>query len=204
MKNIIIGIVLLMFLGCKEKKEEVRYKDSKIKDINEIVETIIIQDSLNVSKNKLSPVSLFCEDLIKINIHIPESTEKQNIPPIPLNNVSINDLLNSKIERDFFFSKSDSSYLVSQNLGQKEFKIEQKIIDKINSTTFEKEKVKQENRTKYDFYQMTIPVFSKDMTKAYVELNHFCGGLCGDGKAFFLSKINGKWRIVYKHRTLVS
>ncbi|AYN04421.1 hypothetical protein [Flavobacterium sp. 140616W15] len=202
MKNTILIISFLMFLSCKEKDNKSSLV--KIKNINGIVETIIDQDSLKFSRNKLSPISLFCEDLIKINIHIPESTDKQNIPSIPFNNVSINDLLNSKIERDFFFSKSDSSYLVSQNLGQKEFKIEQKIIDKINSTTFEKEKVKQENRTKYDFYQMTIPVFSNDMTKAYVELNHFCGGLCGDGKAFFLSKINGKWRIINKHRTWVS
>jgi hypothetical protein len=203
MKNIILMITLLMLLACK-KQEETKFQDSKIKDINQIVEAIINQDSLNVSKNKPNSIA-FCTDLIKINILIPTKTdEKLDVPPpIPPNNVSINELLNFKIKENFFFSKIDSTYLISQNVERKEFIIERKIVEEINTTTLDKEIVKK-NKEKYNFYQMTIPLFSKNMNKAYVELYHYCGGLCGEGKAIFLSKINGKWRIVNKYRTWIS
>lgn len=192
-----------MLLSCKEKEKE--FSSFTVRNINEIAETIIIGESLFVSKNDNSSRS-FCTDLIKINIRIPiKSEEKLHIPPpIPFNNVSINELLNFKIMKERFFLSTDSTYLISQNLVQKEFKIEKNIIDKINSTTIEKETLKQETGEKYNFYDMTIPIFSKDNTKAYVELNHHCGALCGEGKVFFLSKTNGKWRIIYKYIKWVS
>jgi hypothetical protein len=45
---------------------------------------------------------------------------------------------------------------------------------------------------------MTIPLFSLDNQKAYVELGYYCGTLCGYGEAIYLKKINGKWTIVEK------
>ncbi|WP_268847570.1 hypothetical protein [Flavobacterium aestivum] len=204
MKNIIWIVTLFLFLGCKKQKEETKLQDSKFSDINQIVEVIINQDSLYISKNDKSSIA-FCIDLVKINIQIPiKNKEKLYEPPTPFNSVSINQLLSYKINNDNFFSKADSTYLVSQSLGLKEFKIEQKIIEKIKSTTFDKEELKQKTGKKYDFYEMTIPVFSKDNSKAYVEINHYCGGLCGSGKAFFLSKINGEWRIINKTQTWIS
>ncbi|MBF7093083.1 hypothetical protein IUY40_16240 [Flavobacterium sp. ALJ2] len=67
-----------------------------------------------------------------------------------------------------------------------------------------KETLKQKIGERYNFYDMTIPIFSKDNTKAYVELNHHCGALCGEGKAFFLFKTNGEWGIIYKYIKWVS
>lgn len=201
MRNIILIFAFLTLLSCKEKE----FSSFTVRDINEIAETIIIGESLFVSKNDNSSRS-FCTDLIKINIRIPiKSEENPNLPPpLPFNNVSINELLNFKTGKERFFLSTDSTYLILQNLGQKEFKIEQNIIDKINSTTIEKEILKQKIGEKYNFYDMTIPIFSKDNSKAYVELNHHCGAFCGEGKAFFLSKTNGKWRIIYKYIKWVS
>jgi hypothetical protein len=202
MKNIILICVFFMLSGCKDIGNETELPSFTIKNINEIVETIIIQDSLSVSKNDKNSIS-FCVNLIKIKISIPVKGENL-LPPIPFNNVSIDQLLNLRIGNETFFFRGDSVYLVSQTLKQKVFKIDQKIIKKINSTTIEKETSKQKRGEKYEFYEMTIPVFSKDHTKAYVELNHYCGGLCGSGKAILLSKTNGKWRMIDKYRTWIS
>ena len=43
---------------------------------------------------------------------------------------------------------------------------------------------------------MTIPLFSLDGNKAYTQLTYGCEGLCGNGKAIYLKKINGKWNII--------
>lgn len=203
MKKIILICVFLMISGCKDKGKETKLASFTDRDINEIVETILIQDSLPVFKNDKNSKSL-CVELIKINIEIPVKGEKNNLPPIPFNNITINKLLSLKIENERFFLSTDSIYLTSQNSEQKIFSLEQKVVAKINSTTNEKEISKQKRGEKYEFYEMTIPLFSKDRTKAYVELNHYCGSLCGSGKAILLSKINGKWSIVDKYRTWIS
>ncbi|MBF7093082.1 hypothetical protein IUY40_16235 [Flavobacterium sp. ALJ2] len=145
MRNIILIFAFLTLLSCKEKE----FSSFTVRDINEIAETIIIGESLFVSKNDNSSRS-FCTDLIKINIRIPiKSEENPNLPPpLPFNNVSINELLNFKTGKERFFLSTDSTYLISQNLGQKVFKIEQNIIDKINSTTIEKRNIKAKNRRK--------------------------------------------------------
>jgi hypothetical protein len=202
MKKIILICIFLMISGCKDKGKETKLASFTDRDISEIVETILIQDSLPVFKNDKNSKSL-CVELIKINIEIPVKREN-NLPPIPFNNITINKLLSLKIENERFFLSTDSIYLTSQNSEQKIFSLEQKVVAKINSTTNEKEISKQKRGEKYEFYEMTIPLFSKDRTKAYVELNHYCGSLCGSGKAILLSKINGKWSIVDKYRTWIS
>ncbi|MFB9079330.1 hypothetical protein ACFFLS_05565 [Flavobacterium procerum] len=204
MKNIILILIFLVFSSCEKKEKRDESSILKSKNINEIVAAVIAQDSLPVSKNNASS-RMFCVDLTKINIYIPEKSDNPNLPPPPsFNGISINQLLKSKVKEEIFFSTADSAFLISQNKEQNEFQIEEEIIKKINSTTSKEEKIKQEKGEKYDFYKITIPVFSKDMTKAYVELNHFCGSLCGEGRVLFLSKINGKWIIVANYQKWIS
>jgi hypothetical protein len=71
----------------------------------------------------------------------------------------------------------------------------------LNTTTFQNELKKINNGEDYDFYEMSIPIFSFDKRTAYVELDHRCGHLCGNGRAFYLRKINGKWKIIENFRT---
>ena len=206
MKRIFIIVsICLLFANCKKNKSE--FNNSEIKDINEIVNIVIIEDSLNVLKSE-SESKMFCENLIKLDIYIPEKRkENEPIPPPPppsFNDVSIEDLLNDKIENRMFFSSNDSLFLLEQNLKSKELKIENEIIEKINTTSKNIELEKKKNGKSYNYYEMTIPIFSKDNQKAYLELNHFCGHLCGSGKSIYLNKINGKWKIVNKWRTWIS
>jgi hypothetical protein len=206
MKNILlILLVSLSLTKCKNINNETEIDSSKIKDINEIVKTVILEDSLNVLKSEKES-KMFCEELIKLEIYIPEkSKNNEQIPPPPsFNYISIENLLYYKIENEMFFTSKDSLFLLQQNMNPKKLKIEKSVVEIINSTTKQKEKIKKEKGESYNFYEMTIPIFSSDKQKAYLELNHYCGGLCGSGKSIYLKKINGKWKVIDKWRTWIS
>ncbi|WP_220485267.1 hypothetical protein, partial [Flavobacterium sp. SOK18b] len=61
---------------------------------------------------------MFCEDLIKLDIYIPEKRKNNNpIPPPPpsfFNVISLETLLHYKIENELFFNSNDSLYLLQQ------------------------------------------------------------------------------------------
>jgi len=203
MRNIIL-LFTFIILSCKNSETKTEFETSKAKDINEIVETIINEDSLNVSKNDKNS-KMLCEELTKLHIYVPEKAKNVDIPPPPPppnGNVSIESLLHyGKLG---FFSVKDSLYLVEQNSNPQKFKIDDVIFKNVNLTTRDKEISKKKLNDSFDFYEITIPVFSSDNQKAYVQLSHYCGGLCGSGKDIYLEKINGKWKIVDKCRTWIS
>ena len=183
-------------MSCKKTESKTQIEISNTKDINEIVLAIIIEDSLNVSINATNS-KMFCNELIKLNIYIPEKSKDGEIIPLsPLlrNAVSIEELLHYK--KSEFFKVKDSLHLLKQNSNPQKFKIDKIIFDKINLTTKEIENNKRKTGKPFDFYEMTIPFFSSDNQKAFVQLNHYCNGLCGNGVSLFLEKINGKWKIV--------
>ncbi|MGA9211728.1 hypothetical protein, partial [Kaistella sp.] len=47
-------------------------------------------------------------------------------------------------------------------------------------------------------------IFNKKRTKAFVELNFHCGGLCGQGIKFELKRINDKWKITNEELLWIS
>ena len=205
MKKIFLLIIISVFLiNCKSKNEENELYVSKVNDISEIVNAIIVQDSLNISKNGKES-KMFCVDLVKLNINVPEKRKDGIITiPIPFNNVLLENLLNRKIKGEVFFSKKDSLTLIEQNSNPNIITVDSEIISKINSTTREKELVKRKKGELYRFYEMNIPIFSLDKNKAYVEIGYYCGSLCGSGKAIYLKKINGKWKIIDTWQTWIS
>ena len=206
-KILLILLVSLSFTKCKNNSNETEFNSSKIKDINEIVRTVILEDSLKVLKNE-NESKMFCEELTKLNIYIPEKRkENERIPPPPppsFNSISIENVMSFKIENQMFFTIKDSLGLLQQNLNPEKFKIEEDIVEKINLTTKEKEIKKKKIGESYNFFEMTIPIFSLNSRKAYVQLSNYCGHLCGHGEAIYLEKINGKWKIVQKYRIWIS
>jgi len=70
-KILLILLISLSFTKCKNNSNETEFNSSKIKDINEIVSTVILEDSLRVLKND-NESKMFCEELTKLNIYIPE------------------------------------------------------------------------------------------------------------------------------------
>jgi tRNA nucleotidyltransferase/poly(A) polymerase len=196
-------ILIIVFCSCQNKKEETNIASEEIKNINEIVEAIIIQDSLNVF-SKSEDSTMFCSELRRLNIYIPEKrNDGLNLPPPP-QDIYITQLINSKTKEESFFSSKDSLYLLKQNSNPEKLKIGKDLINKLNSTTIEKAIIRNKKVHPFRFYEMTIPVLSLDRQKAYVQLGYHCGGLCGNGKAIYLKKVNGKWKIIEKWKTWIS
>ena len=205
MTNIILSITFFLIFSCKNSESKVEFTSTRVKEINEIVKVIISEDSLDVSKNT-NDKSMLCIELIKLNIYIPEKPKNGEIPPPPppsFNDVSITDLLNFN-RKSTFSNAVDSLYLLQQNLNPEKLENDNKLVGKVNFTTKEKEINKKKTGKPYNYYEMTIPVFSSDNQVAYLELNNYCGRLCGSGKSLYLKKINGKWKIIKKWRTWIS
>ena len=198
MKKIILLIALsILLVNCHSKSNEQVIDASRSKEINKIVAAIISQDSLNVCQ-KDKDTNLFCIDLAKLNIQNPVKRKDGMIEPPgkPLNTVLFENLMLAKFNNELFFTKIDSITLVGQNQNPEKFRINPEIISKINATTLEEILKKRKKGESYQFYQMTIPLFSLNGNKAYTQLTYGCEGLCGNGKAIYLKKTNGKWNII--------
>lgn len=198
MKYIILISVSILLTNCK--KDDKSITNIKGNEINDIVKTIIKEERLNILKDS-SKTYLFCEDLLKLNVYISDNNQNALPPPPDQNCTEIHNILIPKINNHKFCDSKDSLYIIQQNFDVKEFKISNQIIEQIHSTKYLKE---DEKRKKGNFYEMSIPIFSRDNLKAYVELNRYCGHLCGNGISIYLVKINGKWRIIDKWRTWIS
>ncbi len=164
---------------------------------------IIIQDSLGVLKGNKDNL-MFCRELKKITVEVPiKRKDGLEYPPMPGNRY-INSLLNDKVSGEIFFSSKDSLEILKQNSNPKKLEIDTVLSLKLNSTTFEIELAKKKNGKEYKFYYLSIPIFSIDRQKAFVELEHHCGSLCGSGTGFYLKKINGKWKVIKRWQTWIS
>lgn len=49
-----------------------------------------------------------------------------------------------------------------------------------------------------------LPILTRDGQKAFVSVDHICGGLCGQGWYFILEKIKGKWKVVKYEDTWIA
>lgn len=205
MKNLVIMVIFLVALSCKKNDEKNRLDSIRIENINQIVKTIIIEDSLRILKTDKNPIELF-ENLRKLRIYIPTKEDIKNRypPPPPPNFVSIDKLINLKIKGQAFFSNKDSINLINQYKKQDSLKINDEVLRNVISISSEKARSKAEINEGYYFCEITIPLFSKDNKRAYVELAYYCGRLCGGGKSILLEKINGKWTIIKSYETWVS
>lgn len=145
------------------------------------------------------PLSLH---LRKLRVAVPDTTT--NVPPpIDHNSVSIFNLLNSLVNHQRFFGRTDSSYFIFQNSFIDSFVPDKEIAQKV-FTTFEYEvQQNSDSLVNTSFYDLTIPILSADHSKAYVELTRSCSG-CGGAIALYLQKTDDKWSIVGWQRLLMN
>lgn len=54
------------------------------------------------------------------------------------------------------------------------------------------------------FWSFSRVGFSKDGAQAFVYGAHNCGGLCGEGKYYFLQKEDGKWKVIEEDMLWIS
>ena len=143
----------------------------------------------------LLPINnLFCVNLEKLRVVFPD-TEHESMPPPPPppgKGVNFNDIINrGEVNSAMCFTKSDSAFFVFQNDTLNHFTFNTQLTKKLNTTIYRKQK----NR-KDSYYSCSIPIFSSDKTKAYVEIANHCYGLCGGVTAYILKKLNGHWTII--------
>lgn len=115
MKKIILyTFIILTFSNCQNKQDKTGLNSQEINDINEVVEAVILQDSLDVfSKNKDSRT--ICNELKKLRIFIPEKRKDGLALPPPPRDIYITSLIDNPLKKEIFFSSKDSSYLLMQN-----------------------------------------------------------------------------------------
>ena len=134
MRNIVLIFTFLFLLSCKKSESKTELEIKQVNDINQIVQVVIIEDSLKVLKNG-TDTRMFCKELTKLSVYVPEKTKDGISPPPPppsFNQVSIEDLLHYR--KSFYFSAKDSLSLLKQNSNPEKFKIEESLAEKINQT----------------------------------------------------------------------
>jgi hypothetical protein len=195
MRNYLLFIIILTFSSCKNEQTKPVFSLPNSNDINEIVETIITFGNLPVTRKDSTEYSFpISSELQKLDIFFPEK-EKETPPPPPVfNEISIYDLLHSNLLNKNF-AERDSAYFLFQNQEMKSFILDEKITKKLIVTDFEKQIAKKKSGEPKRFYYLSIPIFSFDNNKAYVEVTCICAG-CGGANSIFLEKIKNKWTII--------
>jgi hypothetical protein len=200
MKNILLLIILFLFSCNSEKSQElIRQKES----IN-IIQTIIEEKGLEMvrdlgNSNKL-PICLNLKKNI-INAKCFEDTKVNNkltvvkLPQKSFTNqgeVCIEKVYKSKPINNSFFLTKDSLNILNQNETLKELKIPKSITQGFK-TVESTENLKITEK----YIQFSIPIFSEDNTKAYLEFDYYSDNENSHGCSIYLEKMNGKWKIKY-------
>ncbi|MFN7099595.1 MAG: hypothetical protein ACK4M4_04395, partial [Flavobacterium sp.] len=94
-----------------------------------------------------------------------------------------------------FFLKKDSHNIINQNKTLKTFIIPKSITQKFKTVELTKT-----SKIAEKYIQFSIPIFSKDNTKAYLEFDKYIDNENSYGNSIYLEKTNGKWEIKYVER----
>jgi hypothetical protein len=187
-------LVCLIAFACSQVQQDEKYKLPSENEINEVVQAVVIQDSLFYDDKSGIPLAT---DLYKLEIYFHDTIKYgQNPPRLPwINNfyelVGIHG-------NNASFTSQDSSYLIYQNKNLLEFRLDTTKFNNLILTTRLEQESKLKAREKTKFYYFSIPLFNNDQSIAYVELSFVCRKLCGYGNGFVLEKRNGIWGIVRK------
>lgn len=217
MKKISIIILGILFFACNNKQKQT-YLIPDSTEINDIVKTIVYNDSLPVIK--IPADTVFGKNgsyYINNTFSFPLNIELRKLRAIPIDSViasemiidnnssiDINQLLNEKIDNLVFFEKTDSSFFRFQNDTLLHFFIDNKELNNINFTSTAEQIIKIQATRYAIFYDITIPIFSADLGKAYVEVKLNRPFLGGYKYGIYLKKINNKWTIVGKKEISIS
>ncbi len=174
MRNLIILLLTTLVISCS-KTDKKSYALHSDKDINEIIKTIIIADSIPVTivnpigdtvhyKDRpdliIHPVRFpFSVDLEKLRVCFPQPVKDAILTPPPPHGLAV--YFNSVMERGLVnkthtFSKADSAYFCYQNDTLLHFTFNDSIISKIYTTTLNKKTKKTlTSLVQYQFFPQT-------------------------------------------------
>lgn len=199
MKNFVF-FIFLIFVSCAIPTSKFTINDRK-KETYLIVDEIIKEDKINVlkevSKNKI------IQFMKKPELGFSSNKNFENaFAPTDHTGRSNKNLLNLGSERTF--DSSDYKYVLYQYKNNDSLEINSDQKNTYNFTTLQNAIDDKRNSNSYDYYEFTIPYFSRDHTTAYIEMNYQSGSMYGDGTAYLLKKKNNKWKIVGRWGTWIT
>jgi hypothetical protein len=203
MKNILL-IFVLTLLSCNSKKSEelIREKESII-----IIQTLLEEKGLEMVSDFRTEQKLpICLNLKKVIVKTKcfeetKTNDKISVIKFPEKSftnqaeVCIEKIYKSRPINNSFFLKNDSLNIVNQNETFKAFKIPKSITQKFKTVELTKNLKITEK-----YIQFSIPIFSKDNKKAYLEFDKYTDNENSHGNSIYLEKTNGKWKIKYIER----
>ena len=200
MKKITLLIVLILASCNSEKSEElIRTKES----IN-ILKTLIEEKGSEMVRELDNDNNLpICLNLKKNNINAKcfDNTKADNTSTIVKfleksftnpGEVCIEKIYYSHPINNSFFSKKDSLHILNQNKTLRELKIPKNI-----TRNFKTVALTTNLKMTKKYVQFSIPIFSQDNTKAYLEFDCYLDNDNSYGNSIYLEKKNGKCNVKY-------
>ena len=185
-------LIFVLLSACGQKKQVQEYKLPQINDINEVVTEVIRQDNLSSEG-----LDLNCS-LSKLKVVFKKSSNNGLRPRHDPRIFTLPYYLPEKYSTNSIFLKIDSLYLLRQNDIFRKFSLDQsftKLIHLTNESQIKKKSLPNSFVANCR-YEITIPIFSRNRTLAYVKLTEACNVLGGSAWAIYLNKIHGRWQII--------
>lgn len=153
--------------------------DTANKEIYDFIKEILETENLDQSNRLVSKPQENCD------LSEPDSEYLKNFLIGPKNNTDTFDLKKGIISYtydrfDKCLTKDDINFMLSQKKTYRGFKWNSSRLGFTNEST--------------EFvYVFSIPLFSRDKTKAIMMIRNLCPGLCGNGETVLFKKENNKW-----------
>jgi hypothetical protein len=192
MKYIVVILLTLAFLSCKQNQQKVSVQIDTIKLVPNPIDDATIYEFINFVAND------------KNEKHFVLRGDKVLDKPF----LDEDGYLIDSLKKDTIFSKDDIKFLEVQMQSVKNFTINPKLFNGkeiISSDTIKRYATDKERRwTFWEDYRkkygeagycnISLPLFSKDRQKVIICTSYSCGGKCGEGGIFIYQKIKGRWK----------
>ncbi|TGE20920.1 hypothetical protein [Hymenobacter metallicola] len=163
-----------------------------------ILQTVIRNDSLALSGNspRARPILAQVQPLHLVNNRVPDVIEGPPLPPGYFA-IGLKELLYLRHNNRPFFTQNDSLFLIQQGLNKQK--------GLLDSTRFAPNDLTYNRSLSVyrEIYGLSLPIFSQDSLRAYMQVDHYCRHMCGGGTGLLLVKKNGQWHVVGKEGTWV-
>ncbi|RSK23803.1 hypothetical protein [Hymenobacter metallilatus] len=163
-----------------------------------LIRSLLVQDSFLLS-SKGSYSKPIVSHLRPVNLIT--DYPKSNVPALPKTfDITLRQLLYYKHQGIPFFSQRDSLFLIQQHQNQHTGLVDTTLFAADDFFWLQDKENRAWPKEHLDYFRFSLPLFSQDSTKAYIQMDHNCAGGCGGGVAYFLKKEKGMWRKIFAAR----
>ncbi|MFN3968762.1 hypothetical protein [Flavobacterium sp.] len=182
-------LFLLCLISCNGERRNESVSLPTEDDINDVVKTIVFDKGFHIaSENFRSPICIELNTR-KIVDSRKKAKEYPTSPIYRIDTLAMSDLIgNPNLPVKDFFKEKDWEFIKLQNKKNVQ-KLSPKMFGNLKFTTVN---IKHEDW----YYHFSVPIFSSDLKKAYLQ---YCGIYFdnrNDGTEIFLEKKNDKWEII--------